>query len=255
MKGFQKRIGSQPAIRNVLLVCGLLVALAAPAIISNAYSNGGGQGSAAVEEKDVEERLFTTSVFELEPGLAIIQMSHQGKGGFVVDLLLAERERLSMPEQIEFSGRQDGESNAKAVLALADRTGPVDISRAVRIPDAGGYVFEVKADGPWTVDVEQPSPSGASRMTSFSGDDDTATPFFQLTSGSKVTTSTPAGGNLKVSLLNKDGYEIAPVSSSEASQARGDPVASSTVYISDDGIYLFDVRADHLWTVEISNSE
>ena len=95
-------------------------------------------------------------------------------------------------------------------------------------------------------------------MTSFSGDDDTPTPFFQLTSGSKeVTTSTPAGGNLKVSLLDKDDNEIAPVpvSSSEASQARGDPVASSTVYISDDGIYLFDVRADNLWTVEISNSE
>ena len=93
-------------------------------------------------------------------------------------------------------------------------------------------------------------------MTSFSGDDDTATPFFQLTSGSKeVTTSTPAGGNLKVSLLDKDGNEIAPVSSSEASQTRGNPVASSTVYISDDGIYLFDVRADNLWTVEISNSE
>jgi hypothetical protein len=78
----------------------------------------------------------------------------EGKESFVVDLLPAERERLSTPEQIEFSGRQDGESNAKAVLALADRTGSVDISRAVRIPDAGDYVFEVKADGPWTVDVE-----------------------------------------------------------------------------------------------------
>jgi hypothetical protein len=65
MKGFQKRIGSQPAIRNVLHVCGLLVALAAPAIISNAYRNGGGQGSAAVEEKAVEEQIITTSVFSL----------------------------------------------------------------------------------------------------------------------------------------------------------------------------------------------
>jgi hypothetical protein len=204
MKGFQKRIGSQPAIRNVLHVCGLLVALAAPAIISNAYRNGGGQGSAAVEEKEVEEKLFTTSAFEFEPGLAIVEMSHQGAGSLVVDLLPAELERISTPEQIEFSGRQDGGNSAKAVLALADRTGPVEISRAVRIPEAGDHVFEVKADGPWTVNVEQSHPSDAPRMASFSGDDDTATPFFQLTSRSKeIATSSPAGGDLQVSLLDK----------------------------------------------------
>ncbi|MDQ4043284.1 MAG: hypothetical protein M3118_05655, partial [Actinomycetota bacterium] len=69
MKGFQKRIGSRPAIRNTLLVCGLLVAMVAPAVIANACSSRG-QGSAVVEEKEVEGRLFTTSAFELEPGLA-----------------------------------------------------------------------------------------------------------------------------------------------------------------------------------------
>ena len=53
------------------------------------------------------------------------------------------------------------------------------------------------------------------------------TPFFQLTNSSKeVTASTPAGGDTKVSLLDKNGNEIAPVSSSEASKARGDPAAS-----------------------------
>jgi len=45
------------------------------------------------------------------------------------------------------------------------------------------------------------------------------------------------------------------VSSSEASKARGDPAVSSTVYIPDGYIYLFDVRADNLWTIEISDSE
>ena len=256
LKGFLKRIGSRPALRNALLVCGLLVAVVAPAIIANACRSGSGQGSAAVEEKKVEEQLFTTSVFELEPGLAIVEMSHQGEGSFVVDLLPAERERISTPEQIEFSGRQDDGNNAKAVLTLASRTGPVDISRAVRIPDAGDHVFEVKADGPWTVEVDQPDPSDAPQMTSFSGDDDTATPFFQLTSGPKeVTTSSPAGGDLQVSLLDKDGNEVTPVPSSEASQTGGNPATSSTVYAPDDGIYLFDIRTDSLWTVEISDAE
>ncbi len=256
MKGFQKRISSRPVIRNVLLVCCLLVAILAPAIIANACRSGGGQGSAAVEEKKVEEQLFTTNTFELEPGLAIVEMTHQGEGSFVVYLLPAERERISKPEQIEFSGRQDEGNNAKAVFTLANRTGPVDISRAVRIPEAGDHVFEVKADGPWTVEVEQPNPSDAPRMNSFSGDDDTATPFFQLTSGPKeVTTSSPAGGDLQVSLLDKDGNEVTPVPSSEASQTGGDPATSSTVYVPEVGIYLFDVRTDNLWTVEISDAE
>ncbi len=211
MKGFQKRIGSRPAIIDALLICGLLVAVVAPALIANACRSGGGQGSATVEEKKVEEQLFTTSAFELQPGLTIVEMSHQGQGSFVVDLLPAEREKISTPEQIEFSGRQDDGNNAKAVLTLANRTGPVDISRAVRIPDAGDHVFEVKADGPWTVEVDQPNPSDAPQMTSFSGDDDTATPFFQLTSGLKeVTTSSPAGGDLQVSLLDKDGTRSLP---------------------------------------------
>jgi hypothetical protein len=256
MKGFQKRIGSRPAIQNALLVCGLFVAVVAPAFIANACSSGGRQGSAAVEEKEVEEKLFTTSAFEFEPGLAIVEMSHQGAGSLVVDLLPAERERISTPEQIEFSGRQDGGNNAKAMPALADRTGPVEISRAVRIPEAGDHVFEVKADGPWTVNVEQPHPSDAPWMASFSGDDDTATPFFQLTSGSKeIATSSPAGGDLEVSLLDKGGNEVAPVPSSDEGQAGGDLAASSTVYVPEDDIYLFDVRADNLWTVEISDPE
>lgn len=149
-----------------------------------------------------------------------------------------------------------GGNNAKAELALADRPGPVEISRAVRIPEAGDLVFEVKADGPWTVNVEQPHPSDAPRIASFSGDDDTATPFFQLTSGSKeIATSSPAGGDLQVSLLDKGGNEVAPVPSSEEGQAGGDLAASSTVYVPEDDIYLFDVRADNLWTVEISDPE
>jgi hypothetical protein len=92
-------------------------------------------------------------------------------------------------------------------------------------------------------------------MTSFSGDDDTATPFFWLASGSKeVTMTSPAGGELEVSLLDKDGNEVAPVSSSEAGRASGEPSAPSTVHVPEDGIYLFDVRADNLWTVEFSDS-
>jgi hypothetical protein len=159
---------------------------------------------------------------------------------------------------MEFFRVPDGGNNAKAVLDLADESGPVDISRAVRVLDAGDHdVFEVRAGGPWTVEVDQSIPSGAPEVTSFSGgDDDTATPFFRLSSGSmEVTMTSPAGGKLEVSLLDKDGNEVALVPFPEASQSGEDPASSTTFYVPEDGIYLFDVRAESLWTVEISELE
>lgn len=250
------RIGFRRLARNALLVCVLLAVVAAPTLIARACSSGQ-EGSAAVEEEVPKERRFTTSAFELEPGLAIVEMAHQGEGSFVVDLLPAEPERISAPEQARFSGYQDEGDNARAVLALTDRTGVTDISRAIRIPDSGAHVFEVKADGPWTVDVEQPRPSGAPRTASFSGDDDTATPFFELSSGTKeVITTSPAGGSLEISLLDRDGNEVSSILPS-ADGSGEDPLTgvSSAVYVPEDGIYLFGVRADALWTVEISDAE
>lgn len=253
--GPRTQISFRQLVRNALLVCVLLAVFAAPTLIARACSSG--QGSAAVEEEVPKEQRFTTSVFKLEPGLAIVEMTHRGEGSFVVDLLPAEPERVSAPEQAQFSGYQDEGENVRAVLTLAEKTGATDISRAVRILDSGDHVFEVKADGPWTVDVEQPRPSGVSRTAGFSGDDDTVTPFFELSSGTKeVITTSPSGGSLEISLLDSDGNEISSILPS-ADGSGEDPLTgvSSAVYVPEDGIYLFEVRADALWTVEISDAE
>lgn len=248
-----KRTGFWRIARNTLAVCGVLAVLATPVIIADACR---GPGSSV--EEGQESQLFATDPFELEPGLAIVEMTHQGEGDFVVNLLPTGQEEPTTPERIEFFGDQDGGSYAEAALALAEEIGSANTSRAVRIPTAGEHVFDVKASGPWTIQVEQPRPPSAPRPTRFSGDDDTATPFFQLSSGPKnVTVTNPIRGELKVSLLDIDGNEVQRIPEDETDQAEGNRPAtvSSTVDITEDGIYLFDVQADNLWTIEVVDAE
>src|SRR5215207_1839086 len=154
-EGPRKKTRFWHRIRNTLAVCGILVAIVTPVVLANTCS---GQNSAVEEEP--ESQLFATNPFDLEAGLAIVEMTHQGEGDFVVDLLPWEQgETASTPERIEFFGDQNGGSNVGAALALAEEKDSSDISRAVRIPTACKHVFDVKADGPWTIQVEQPHPS------------------------------------------------------------------------------------------------
>ncbi len=247
----RKRTGLRRRTKNILAVCGVLAAIVVPLILIEVI--GRWQGSN--EEEEPETQLSATSPFNLEPGLAIVEMSHQGEGEFLVDLLPVEEEDSSVaPARLEFFG--DG-SGTKPALILAKETGSVDASRAVGIRTAGEHVFDVKATGPWTVRVEQPRPSDVPSPTTFSGDDDTATPLFQLSEGPKeITATNPAGGKLKVSLLDGEGNEVGSLPENESNQTEGEPPAnlSSTVDIPEAGVYVFDVRADSLWTVEISDA-
>ena len=253
-KNPRKRAEARWRIRNILAVCGVLVAVVVPVVLANTCSGWNSSG----EEKP-ESQLFAMDPLDLEAGLAIVEMTHQGEEDFVVDLLPAEgEETATTPERIEFFGDQNEGSGAKPAFALAEETGSADISRAVGIQTAGKYIFSVKASGPWTIQVEQPRPSDAPEPTSFSGDDNTATPLFRLSAGSKeITATNPAGGKLKISLLDGDGNEIGRLPEDRSDQTEREPPAtlsSSKVDIPEDGVYAFDVQADSLWTVEISDA-
>lgn len=252
--------------RNILARLGAPVAVILVVLAS--ACGGGGE-----EDSDVErEQFFATDPFGLEPGLAIVKMTHQGKGNFVVNLLSARQEETARaPAPIKFSGGQNGEGNAETSIALVDETGPINISRAVNIPAAGKHLFDVKADGPWTIEVEQPRPSSAPKKTSFTGGDDAATDFFELSSGVKtisLTTLTSASAatsdettsDEKVygfSLLNEDG-NVAEVSVLDQGEVRSDSGWTTTwltVEIPEEGIYLLGIRAEGLWSVEIAEGE
>ena len=250
--------------RNILARLGAPVAVVL-VVLASACGGGGGE-----EDSDVErEQFFATDPFGLESGLAIVKMTHQGKGNFVVNLLSARQEETARaPAPIKLSGGQNGESNAETSIALADETGPINISRAVNIPAAGKHLFDVKADGPWTIEVEQPRPSSASKKTSFTGGDDAATDFFELSSGVKTITLTTLASEsaatsdetTKVygfSLLNEDG-NVAEVSVLDQGEIRSESGWTTTWLTADfprEGIYLLSIRAEGLWSVEIAEGE
>jgi hypothetical protein len=249
--------------KNTLAICGALVASVVLAVAASACG-GSGQEDPAEDEQVPESQLFATGPFELEPGLAIATMTHYGEGDFVVTLLSTNQEETERtPGPIEFSGgpndEPNDESNTEVAIALADETGPVQVSRAVNAPVEGRHVLDVKADGPWEVEVEQPQPSSAPTMTSFSGGDDAATPFFWLSGGLKtITMNTQGKGLSAVSLLDKDGNVVNFSSVSEGYDQSGPSLpatASATVDVPQDGIYLFDVRSDGLWKIEIAEGE
>jgi hypothetical protein len=249
--------------KNTRAVCGALVASVILAVAAGACG-GGGQEDPAADEQAPESQQFATNPFELEPGLAIATMTHYGEGDFAVTLLSTNQEETERtPGPIEFSGgpndEPNDESNTEVAIALADETGPVQVSRAVKASVEGRHVLDVKADGPWEIEVEQPQPSSAPTMTSFSGDDDAATPFFWLSGGLKtITMNTQGKGTSAVSLLDKDGNPVSFSSVSEEND-QSDPslpsTASGTLDVPQDGIYVFDVRSDGLWRIEIAEGE
>jgi hypothetical protein len=250
----KKRTGLRRRTKNILVVCGALAAIVVPLVLIEAIGRWLGSG----EEEKPETQLSATVPFDLEPGLAIVEMTHQGEGDFLVDLLpVKEEDPAAAPARLEFFGDGSDGSGTRPALVLAEEKGPVNASRAVGIQTAGEHVFDVKATGPWTVRVEQPRPSGVPSPTTFSGDDDTATPLFQLSEGTKeINATNPAGGKLKVSLLDGEGNKVESLPEDESSQTEGEPPStlSSTIDILETGVYIFDVRADSLWTLEISDA-
>lgn len=74
-----------------------------------------------------------TEPFELESGLAVFRLSHQGNRNFIVYIL---------------------DQNGRRVDSLANEIGSFSGSKAVQIPRDGTYLLQVEADGPWTVQVD-----------------------------------------------------------------------------------------------------
>ena len=264
VKGKAKsRAGLSRTILNVLTACVLLATIATPILVANVLEAIRQDPSA--EEKAPNSQLFATDPFDLEQGMAIVKMTHQGEGSFVVNLLSADQGgTAATPDRLEFFGDQNDGGRAGAALSLADESGSVDTSRAVPVPISGKHLFDVKADGPWTIQVEQPYPSSAPAPTRFSGNDDSATPFFRLSSGPKtIDVTNPVGVKYKVLLRDVNGNEVARIPEDGTDQTEQEDqtkqedqtaTVSSTVDIPEDGIYIFDVRSENLWTIEISDA-
>lgn len=72
-----------------------------------------------------------TAKFHLEEGLYRVTLQHDGEHNFIVRLL-------------DSKGKQIGSS-------LANETGPVNQTKALRIDKAGDYLLDIQADGNWNI--------------------------------------------------------------------------------------------------------
>jgi hypothetical protein len=176
-----------------------------------------------------------TEPFNLESGLVIFRMSHQGSQNFIVHLL----DKNGAPVSDPWGG------------ILANTIGPFQGSQAIEAK-AAQYAIDVKADGPWTVTVEQPHPSSAEPITSFNGNSTTATDFFQLSKGLQSFEMSHQGSqNFIVRLLDKNGASVGNLVNGTLANAIGPFNGAKSVQIPKDDIYLLQVEANGPWTIEI----
>lgn len=75
-----------------------------------------------------------SAFFDLEAGLAIFRLSHDGRSNFTVWLLDSQGQRVEL---------------------LVNEIGLFDGSTAIGIDEAGVYILDVDADGNWTVSIDQ----------------------------------------------------------------------------------------------------
>lgn len=168
-----------------------------------------------------------TQKFELQAGLAVIQVRNEGKSNFVVGLVDAQGEQIAnlFNEIDEFSGR-----------------------RAFNIAKSGTYLLDVDATGPWSLTIEQPRPTTAEPTPQlFAGEGTNVTPFITLKKGLNVVGFERTGeGRGIFTLLDRDGRAVEQIAN-QLDEFKG----SKPVKIEEEGIYFFNVYGDGNWTVAV----
>ncbi len=168
-----------------------------------------------------------TEKFELQAGLAIVQVQNDGKSNFVVELIDNQGEEIAnlFNEIDKFQGRQ-----------------------AFYIGKAGTYLLDVEGTGPWSFTIEQPRPTTAEPTPqTFEGQGTDVTPFVNLSAGLTVFEFERAGeGRGVFTLLDQAGRAVEQIAN-QLDVFEG----SKPVKVEEAGIYLFNVSGEGNWTLKI----
>jgi hypothetical protein len=171
-----------------------------------------------------------TRPFQLESGLTVIQMKHQGNANFIVDLL-------------------DENGNSVAPMGVVNVIGPFQGSTPVQIKRSGQYLLDVQNAGNWQIVVRQPRVESAPKVTTFYGNSAKATQLFELSGGLHRVEMTHQGdANFIVDLLDENGASVVPMG---LVNEIGPFDGSRAMTVPDDGIYLFWVEANGPWTIKV----
>jgi hypothetical protein len=163
--------------------------------------------------------------FQLEEGLSVVTLTHSGDSNFIVRVL---------------------STSADDTEYLVNEIGDYDGVTAFGVDEAGEYVLDIDADGPWTAIIEQPrDTSDAEYIKSFSGEGMMVTDFIKVEEGLAVFNFTHDGdSNFIVNLLNEDG-DVVSYLANEIGEYEG----SIAEYV-DQGNYVVRIDADGAWTMD-----
>lgn len=162
--------------------------------------------------------------FYLEEGLAVVDLSHSGTSNFSVRLL------STTSDDTEY---------------LVNEIGSYGGMMAFYVDEAGEYIFDIDADGGWSIVLEQPRyVSGAEFVESFSGEGAVVTDYISVEEGLAVFDFTHDGeSNFIVQVLDESGETVAYLANEIGSYE-----GSVAEYL-DEEVYRFFIDADGAWTM------
>lgn len=180
---------------------------------------------APIEYSGIGQRASLT--FMLEEGLSIFTLTHKGQSNFSVFLM---------------------DSNGQKIELLANAVGSFNGSKAVEISKKGTYLFDISADGEWSIKIEQPRPITADvKPKIISGIGQKASSFIKLNKGLTTFDLKHDGtSNFSVFLMDSKGQKI-ELLANDIGSFNG----SKAVGINESGLYLLDISADGNWSIAI----
>ncbi|HEY1598756.1 MAG TPA: hypothetical protein VGG64_04095 [Pirellulales bacterium] len=164
--------------------------------------------------------------FVLQPGLTMVEVSHDGQSNLIIRLL-----------------DEDGQN----IDTLFNQIGAFRGEQGFGFATGGQRLLEIAADGNWTVAINQPQPTDAQRLpTELQGTGYEATPFIQLDKGLVVFKMKHNGeSRFRVTLRDRDGQLVETLVNTLGAFEGSKPVSIETP-----GVYFLNVGADGDWSID-----
>jgi hypothetical protein len=164
-----------------------------------------------------------TKTFRVAGGMTVFRFQHRGQSNFIVGLLT---------------------SSGKEIDGLVNEIGTIEGATA-RGLEEGRYLFNVEADGPWSIRIEQPRPASGQGLpaTAKGRGHSVAGPFQTAVAGVRFGLRHRGESNFIVDVLDADGQVLGNLSN-EIGSFQG-----STVGEAPEGPFWLNIQADGSWTI------